>query len=99
MNLHEYTQMQEAEMRQQCRTLYKTYQFIKQDVVLDGQLPITVYNRAEARRYDYVLTQFGVVRWLSDDGVEFDKTPVCYELDKALDSPFYIARADYAAKL
>lgn len=56
-----------------------------QVVQLPGSLPITVQrNSPRCQKYDFVMTRFGVVKWLSDDGMVIDKSPLCLELDKAL---------------
>jgi hypothetical protein len=54
-------------------------------VKLPDQLPIVVKRKDRpCFKYDFVMTQWGVIRLLDDAGFTVDKSPLCYDLDTAV---------------
>lgn len=86
INIVEYQRYKQLEqdMAELCRLFH--HETITSRVVhLTGRRPTIVHpSTVPCERYDFVMTRFGVVKQLDDDGVRYDKSPLCVELDNAV---------------
>jgi len=85
MNTVEYDRYRRIEKSSETKLLVTSFAD-SVDVQLKGHHAVHVYPSIStaAGRYSFAMSRFGVVKLLSEDGTRIDKSPLCYELDKAL---------------